>query len=611
LQLSDTSPQSWTLYFAPDQTYNYSLRSIRDPSVNLSLSNKSPSGGTSDPPAVWVDDPDNVFGLGPFVVPGSRGGDGGGARSPSAPQDGGGGSRDGGTGSGASGLPTGKLVPVDPNAPDPNCVHGDTGWYTMEITSNGYTYPADNVTWSHIDWKLDENGNQARLIVESASTATLIGTTKTTGANAGTVRAEKTFKKCTDCNNPIHTTEIKPELKLVCEKELSPFEYKSIWPVVSVTNYNAAAMEGKYKMTFYLARKVIEEPVSNPVKEVVQNLHDFRVLGGKGGPPMWNVDRVTYKEHKAFDGTTNKNHAASLGTDFFPASNTERRRLHAITEFTPPGHYEVIAEVFKTADNSFVTRARSPVVVPQMVKMYCGTSTFGLEFLDKRNDWKPLFAEMKIKYTRAEAENIQEEVLKRIPKIFQSEFGGVSPNIRFKREPDPWDPEEPGKVHHKSIGFAMGLRKGVAALGEAENVQYNERPGNSQGVVYLAEILSACRAWHKFVKENKDDPAYEHLKLDFLNKENLINIIAFVAAHEIGHTLGLVSPTTPNIYSVDSGHYSYDEEITPNSVPSSFKLYIMNDGDKTSPAVRAGHYGTRVWSPYDKDYLEFILPPLP
>jgi len=202
LQLSDTSAQSWTLYIAPDQTYTFSLRSLRDPSVKLSLSNKSPSGGTPNPPHVWVDDPDNVFGLGAFVVPGSRGGDGTAAF---RVQSGGGGSRDGGTGGGKMATSTGKLVPVDPNNNPTHHVHGDTGWYTMEITSNGHTYTADNVNWSTSAWHLETNGNQARLIVSASggdsSTATLIGIADLTGGLTGTFTATNTFYTCTNCDN--------------------------------------------------------------------------------------------------------------------------------------------------------------------------------------------------------------------------------------------------------------------------------------------------------------------------------------------------------------------------------------------------------------------------
>ena len=62
---------------------------------------------------------------------------------------------------------------------------------------------------------------------------------------------------------------------------------------------------------------------------------------------------------------------------------------------------------------------------------------------------------------------------------------------------------------------------------------------------------------------------------------------------------------------VDGNHYLYNDLISTTSTTNSFTRYIMNHGGMTSNGVKAGQYGPCVWSPYDKAYLQFILPPLP
>lgn len=216
LPLSSASPQTFTLYLPQGASpVSFELRSLRNPDVSLTI---AATTGTNLP-AVWLDDPDDIFGFG--LNDSEGGGSGGqsfGIMMTNGDGGAGNGNGDGGGGGRSMGgldLPTARLVPADPDASDPLCVHEYTGWYKMEFSRPFYhTYYSHRIQWSNTGWELetDQSGgvNRARLKnTKDVRTATLTGTLAGGYFIQNTmVSASLDFEPCDHCDNFYHESNL-------------------------------------------------------------------------------------------------------------------------------------------------------------------------------------------------------------------------------------------------------------------------------------------------------------------------------------------------------------------------------------------------------------------
>ena len=192
LPLSPASPQTFTLYLPKEAMLTFEFRSLRDPTVDLSIA----PANANNPPAVWLDDPDGVFG-GDFTEKSAQ------LTKPllqtMQTRNGGNGGRGGGTG-GQFSMPTMKIVP---NSKISVCVRGNvTEWYTVAFTPDSLN-PAMSTTvrWTSDGWTRETQNNSARLhISENRYSATLTATARLyLGALTDSVK----FHDCTPPGQPI------------------------------------------------------------------------------------------------------------------------------------------------------------------------------------------------------------------------------------------------------------------------------------------------------------------------------------------------------------------------------------------------------------------------
>ena len=202
---------------------NFELRTSRDPTVNLTIA--APAG--TEPPALWLEDPDDVFGFGGenhdegnVPLKGGLFDKGGFLAGGNVLRNGGG---NGGPKSGKIDLPEVILVPVDPNGYNHHCVHGVTGWYKMQFAKPFYTNFNHHVEWTNTAWTLEKNSeNHARLRVSGGeSSATLTGTLSHPYVHLRDLSASVNFYPCDHCDDPYHES----NLYLTSSKSLLTLKY--------------------------------------------------------------------------------------------------------------------------------------------------------------------------------------------------------------------------------------------------------------------------------------------------------------------------------------------------------------------------------------------------
>ena len=407
---------------------------------------------------------------------------------------------------------------------------------------------------------------------------------------------------------------IGPELSVIAESTMSPLELQYLNVKVQIGNFTPEIAD-KHMLTVHLERTYYATD-----EEKSRKLYEFWFPDAtREGVFGWKLDRTNYVA-KVFDGRMGAGSIpapAELGIDFYPESE-ERRRLPEIPthHFIPPGEYRVVARLVERNNMTNVKYEESRTVkVPQLV--YLSFRPSSIKELIK-DEWKPLYLAMGFQMSKAEANNIVNQVHQRVNRYFNPEQGEQWTHVRILR-----DDMARANMNYKHIQITAESDVDIdqEGLGWSEYGLYNLEPGG-KGHIVISRILESCRDWQEFYNINKWNPNYPEMRM--MTKEDFINFTTLCITHEIGHTLGLVAPTTPKSIespapagtylhdrsptAAEGGHYIYDELLKFHSNPLVFNRYIMNDGKMTANAVKAGMYGANIWSPYDVSYLSFILP---
>jgi hypothetical protein len=245
----------------------------------------------------------------------------------------------------------------------------------------------------------------------------------------------------------------------------------------------------------------------------------------------------------------------------------------------PPPFVTAVARIVRDSDGATMCEARKRVCIPQVVKFVYEPAavTCVKSGLIRTNNGMA----QTVVSPMTDAEWMTQK--NRIRNIAQAFYDAASANVRFVN--DEVSPSQPFSV--LTLQYATGV------FGGADLDFLNANPSDSGGL-YALELRDTIGVYIEFHNPHMVLPVSAN-EVGFLWGR--------VAAHETGHTLGLVKQGAVLDGSLPGPD---DESGNHNKAPSGCRA--MNPGEASSLEEKLGRGCTWGWLARNADYLKFILP---